>query len=63
LKISFIQYSKSANVELDDIHDEIKSAINDLKVRSFDLIAVNESKLKTLSNRLKINGKIKKLIN
>lgn len=57
-----IQYSKSANVELDDIHDEIKSAINDLKVRSFDLIAVNESKLKTLSNRLKINGKIKKLI-
>lgn len=57
-----IPNSKSANVELDDIHDEIKKTINDLKVLSFDLLAVNESKLEKLSNRLKINGKIKKLI-
>lgn len=57
-----IQYSKSTDVELDDIHDEIKKTINDLKVLSFDLLAVNESKLEKLSNRLKINGKIKKLI-
>jgi hypothetical protein len=64
------QYLKSAkidlevdNIELEDIKGKINLQLNELKENSFNVISVNEDKLRKLSNRLKINGKLKRILN
>lgn len=46
----------------DEIQNGIKEALEELKATTIDLLSVNDAKFTKLSNRLKINGKIKKLI-
>lgn len=52
----------ASDTELDDIRDEIEKAMYILQETSIDILTVNETKIGTLSNRLRNNGKIKKII-
>ena len=46
----------------DEIQNVIKKALDELKATTVDLLSVNDAKVTKFSNRIKNNGKIKKLI-
>jgi len=56
------QHQQDGLLVKEEIQNAIEQALDELKAVTVDLLSVNDTKITKLSNRLKNNGKIKKLI-